>query len=160
MWYLFPVLYYINLYLYAFTFQDIWAIRERITESLLLEGYGYKYDISLPLLDFYKIVEIMRKRLGNKVSRCVAYGHLGDGNLHFNATTQDYDAEVFSLIEPFIYEWTSAKKGSISAEHGIGSKKTKYLHFNKTTKAIEVMRSLKQTLDPKGILNPYKVIPD
>lgn len=102
----------------------------------------------------------MRKRLGNKVTRCVAYGHLGDGNVHFNATTRKFDPEVLSLIEPFIYEWTSERNGSISAEHGIGYKKKNYLHFNKTNEAIKLMRTLKQTLDPKGILNPYKVIPD
>lgn len=102
----------------------------------------------------------MRKRLGNKVTRCVAYGHLGDGNLHFNATTRKFEPEVLSLIEPFIYEWTSKRNGSISAEHGIGYKKKNYLHYNKTKEAIKYMRTLKQMLDPKGILNPYKVIPD
>lgn len=135
-------------------------MRERITESLLMEGCGYKYDISLPLTDFYDIVEVLRKRLGNKVTRCVAYGHLGDGNLHFNATTAEFSQEVLDTIEPFIYEWTAKRNGSISAEHGIGYKKSKYLHFNKTEKAIELMKSLKQLLDTKGILNPYKVIPE
>ncbi|XP_035215514.1 D-2-hydroxyglutarate dehydrogenase, mitochondrial-like isoform X2 [Stegodyphus dumicola] len=140
--------------------KTIWEVRERITEALLLEGYGYKYDISLPLDEFYKIVEIMRERLGQKVTRCVAYGHLGDGNLHFNATSRKFDSSILSLIEPFIYEWTSERKGSISAEHGIGFKKSKYLHFNKTTNAISLMKSMKQMMDPKGILNPYKVLPN
>lgn len=98
--------------------------------------------------------------MGNKVTRCVAYGHLGDGNLHFNATSKKFDPEILSLIEPFIYEWTSNKKGSISAEHGIGHKKTNYLHFNKDAKCIETMKLLKQMFDPKKILNPYKVIPE
>ncbi|GFR02029.1 d-2-hydroxyglutarate dehydrogenase, mitochondrial [Trichonephila clavata] len=78
----------------------------------------YKYDISLQLSDFYKIVEDDEERLGQKVTRCVAYGHLGDGNLHFNATSRTFDPEVLALIEPFIYEWTSKRNGSISAEHG------------------------------------------
>ncbi|GIY83559.1 d-2-hydroxyglutarate dehydrogenase, mitochondrial [Caerostris extrusa] len=66
----------------------LWSIRERITEALLQEGCGYKYDISLPLSDFYKIVEVMRERWVKRVTRCVAYGHVGDGNVHFNATTR------------------------------------------------------------------------
>lgn len=135
-------------------------MRERITEALLHEGCGYKYDVSLPLSDFYKIVEVLRKRLGNRVTRCVAYGHLGDGNLHFNATTRKFDAEVLSLIEPFIYEWISKRSGSISAEHGIGYKKKNYLHFNKSSDEIRIMKDLKRMMDPKGILNPYKVLPD
>jgi D-2-hydroxyglutarate dehydrogenase len=63
-------------------------------------------------------------------------------------------------IEPFIYEWTSRQKGSISAEHGIGFKKRDFMHFSKSEKSIEVMKQLKGTFDPKGILNPYKVLPD
>jgi D-2-hydroxyglutarate dehydrogenase len=63
-------------------------------------------------------------------------------------------------IEPFIYEWTSRQKGSISAEHGIGFKKRDFMHFSKSEKSIEVMKQLKATFDPKGILNPYKVLPD
>ncbi|XP_071042198.1 D-2-hydroxyglutarate dehydrogenase, mitochondrial isoform X1 [Parasteatoda tepidariorum] len=139
--------------------KGIWAVRERITEALLQEGCGYKYDISLPHKDYYDIVKVMRDRLGKKVTRCVGYGHIGDGNVHFNATTREFDPEVLSLIEPFIYEWTAERKGSISAEHGIGYKKTKYLHLNKTDNAIATMKSLKKLFDPKGVLNPYKVIP-
>ncbi|KAG8197492.1 hypothetical protein JTE90_007231 [Oedothorax gibbosus] len=137
----------------------LWSVRERITEALLHEGCGYKYDISLPLKHFYNLVKVMRRRLGTKVTRCVGYGHLGDGNVHFNATTKEFDLEVLNLIEPFIYEWTVQRKGSISAEHGIGYKKTKYLCLNQTDAAIGLMKSLKRLMDPNGILNPYKVLP-
>lgn len=63
-------------------------------------------------------VEDMRERLGDKVIRCVGYGHVGDGNLHLNFTTKEYDPEVMKMIEPFVYEWTSKYSGSVSAEHG------------------------------------------
>ena len=63
-------------------------------------------------------VEDMRTRLGDSVIRCVGYGHVGDGNLHLNMTTSQYDKAVMSRIEPFVYEWTSKYNGSISAEHG------------------------------------------
>lgn len=139
--------------------KTIWAVRERITESLVKEGYGYKYDISLPLSKFYEIVEIMRKRLADRVTRCCGYGHLGDGNVHFNVVTPTFNPDVLGIIEPFIYKWVSEQKGSISAEHGIGLKKKKYLHYCKTPAAISLMRSFKQMMDPKGILNPYKLLP-
>ena len=81
------------------------------------------------------------------------------GNLHFNATSPEYNPEVVGLIEPFLYEYVSERRGSISAEHGIGLSKRKYIHYSRTAPAVELMRQLKQTLDPNGILNPYKTIP-
>ena len=60
----------------------------------------------------------MRERLGDDVIRCVGYGHVGDGNLHLNVTTAEYNKDVMAKIEPFVYEWTSRYNGSISAEHG------------------------------------------
>ena len=60
----------------------------------------------------------MQERLGLDVIRCVGYGHVGDGNMHLNITTKDYDKNVLDKIEPFLYEYTSKVHGSISAEHG------------------------------------------
>ena len=60
----------------------------------------------------------MQERLGSDVIRCVGYGHVGDGNMHLNITTKDYDKNVLDKIEPFLYEYTSKVHGSISAEHG------------------------------------------
>ena len=122
----------------------------------------------------------MRKRLGENCLRCVGYGHVGDSNLHLvrffynflgvkkfplfvifvqNITTKEYSKITDELIEPYIFEWVSAKRGSISAEHGIGFKKTKYLHFSKSDELIHQMRLMKTAMDPNGILNPYKVLP-
>ena len=60
----------------------------------------------------------MKARLGKDIVRCTGYGHIGDGNMHLNITSRQYDQEVMDKIEPFLYEWTSQHKGSISAEHG------------------------------------------
>lgn len=82
----------------------------------------------------------------------------GDGNLHLQVSAPDFDEHVNSKLEPYIFEYCSKLRGSISAEHGIGFKKAKYLHYSKDESAIELMRLMKKTMDPNGILNPYKVI--
>nr|XP_027232605.1 D-2-hydroxyglutarate dehydrogenase, mitochondrial-like isoform X2 [Penaeus vannamei] len=140
--------------------QHIWSLRERIAESLIADGYTYKYDISIPLPHFYKMVEDMREHLGSSIIRCCGYGHIGDGNLHLNITSKEYEKEILSRIEPTIFEWTARVKGSISAEHGLGFKKRNYIHFSKSDGAIGLMKQMKKIMDPNGILNPYKVLPD
>lgn len=84
----------------------------------------------------------------------------GDGNLHLNITSPSKDPALLAAIEPYVYEWTSQWKGSISAEHGLGLKKRNYIYYSKPSEAVALMRSIKAMLDPKGILNPYKTLPD
>jgi D-2-hydroxyglutarate dehydrogenase len=71
----------------------------------------------------------------------------------------NFNQEIYKKVEPFVFEYTSKLNGSISAEHGIGFHKPKYLHFSKSAEAIDMMRQLKTLMDPNGILNPYKVLP-
>ncbi|EGC30035.1 hypothetical protein DICPUDRAFT_158305 [Dictyostelium purpureum] len=138
-----------------------WKLRESITESLGKEGAVYKYDLSLPMDQFYSIVEIMRNKFEGKAN-VVGFGHVGDGNLHLNISTpkKPYQKEIFDMIEPFVYEYTSSHRGSISAEHGIGSMKPNHLHYSKSSNSIHLMKSIKNTMDPNNILNPYKVLPN
>lgn len=139
--------------------KNIWALRERISEGVLREGYVFKYDVSLPLPSFYKVVEVLRERLRDpRIIRISGYGHIGDGNIHIQVSIPKYYEDIASKLEPFIFEYISSLRGSISAEHGIGFKKTKYLHLSRTPSEIELMQQLKLTMDPKGILNPYKVL--
>lgn len=70
----------------------------------------------------------------------------------------EYYEDIAAQLEPFIFEYVSERKGSISAEHGIGFKKTKYLHMSRSPSEIEMMHDLKKLMDPNGILNPYKVL--
>ncbi|XP_050422822.1 D-2-hydroxyglutarate dehydrogenase, mitochondrial-like [Adelges cooleyi] len=143
------------------TINKIWKVRERSIEALMKYGYVYAYDISTPLNCFYDIVELLRDKLKD-VADCKAvcgFGHIGDGNLHLNVATREYNKELSGIIEPFVYGWTSECRGSISAEHGIGYIKRNYLERTKNGKALGLMQSLKHTMDPKCILNPYKVIP-
>lgn len=139
--------------------QELWQIRERIAESHLHEGYTYKYDVSVPVHQLYEPVEFMRTRMGSSVLRCCGYGHLGDGNLHLNFITRTFQQDILDRIEPYFYERLQEMDGSISAEHGLGFKKAKYIHFSKSAAAVELMKRIKSIFDPTGIMNPYKVLP-
>jgi D-2-hydroxyglutarate dehydrogenase len=67
--------------------------------------------------------------------------------------------QLLGLIEPYVYEWTSKHRGSISAEHGLGVMKANEIFYSKSPETVALMASIKKLLDPKGILNPYKVLP-
>nr|CAB3455894.1 unnamed protein product [Digitaria exilis] len=137
---------------------NFWRIREGISEASVKVGAVHKYDLSIPVEKLYDIVEEMRSRLGGK-AEVLGYGHLGDGNLHLNILSSKYDNNILAQIEPFVYEWTSAQRGSISAEHGLGLMKAEKIHFSKSPEAVQLMGSIKKLLDPNLILNPYKVLP-
>ncbi|KAK7094001.1 D-2-hydroxyglutarate dehydrogenase, mitochondrial-like [Littorina saxatilis] len=139
--------------------QAIWGLRERMAEGLLHDGYCYKYDVSLPLPSFYQLVEDMRERVEGSAKRVVGYGHIGDGNLHLNVTSSEYSQHTMDLIEPFIYDWVANYKGSISAEHGLGFKKRDFIYHSKSPSAVALMKQIKNLIDPKGIMNPYKLLP-
>lgn len=141
----------------------LWELRESLPEAVAKAGHGggtLKYDLSLPLSDFYGIVEDARELIGKK-GDVVGWGHVGDGNLHLNIAVADaanVDA-VQTLVEPWVYKWVAAKRGSISAEHGLGQMKAGAIGFSKSAVAVATMRLLKNSLDPNGILNPHKVLP-
>lgn len=140
--------------------QTIWNLRESIAAAGLAAGYMFKYDVSIPQNNYYDLIPILKKRLGDKARLVFGYGHIGDGNIHINVVVPEYNKEVSSLLEPFIFEEVSKVNGSISAEHGIGFRKPKYIHYSKDQSAVQLMKDLKQLMDPNGILNPYKVLPD
>ncbi|KAL2455907.1 D-2-hydroxyglutarate dehydrogenase [Abeliophyllum distichum] len=137
---------------------SFWRIREGIPEALMKAGAVYKYDLSVPPEKMYELVEEMRARLGS-AANVVAYGHLGDGNLHLNISAPQYTDGLLSKIEPFVYEWTSKHRGSISAEHGLGLMKADKIHYSKSPETVLLMAAIKKLLDPNRILNPYKVLP-
>eukprot|EP00750_Incisomonas_marina_P030018 INCI7256.11.p2 GENE.INCI7256.11~~INCI7256.11.p2 ORF type:complete len:386 (-),score=57.82 INCI7256.11:3120-4277(-) len=146
--------------------QALWFLRENITMALKQRGYTHKYDMSLKLPKMYDLVEDTRRQvqtIGNDDNSDVlvcGYGHLGDGNLHLNVNTPGPQkrVEVESALEPFVYQWTAAAGGSVSAEHGIGQLKKKYLSLNRSEVELDLMRQMKALMDPAGILNPGKVL--
>eukprot|EP00326_Haptolina_ericina_P000810 CAMPEP_0181211666 /NCGR_PEP_ID=MMETSP1096-20121128/23921_1 /TAXON_ID=156174 ORGANISM="Chrysochromulina ericina, Strain CCMP281" /NCGR_SAMPLE_ID=MMETSP1096 /ASSEMBLY_ACC=CAM_ASM_000453 /LENGTH=378 /DNA_ID=CAMNT_0023303109 /DNA_START=842 /DNA_END=1978 /DNA_ORIENTATION=+ len=139
-----------------------WRVREGITPSLAQSGAVYKYDVSLPLPELYELVVEMRSRTAHLGAHVSGFGHLGDGNLHLNIHTPgDFEMrpDILTTVEPYVYEWIAARRGSISAEHGVGVMKPAYLHMSKSSSTIELMRRIKHSLDPHNILNPGKVLP-
>ncbi|KAJ2395853.1 D-lactate ferricytochrome c oxidoreductase [Coemansia sp. RSA 2603] len=147
----------------------MWAMREGIPESLGKTGPTYKYDVSIPIPVLYDIVGDIAGRLesaklyspgetGNPVRLVCGYGHIGDGNLHLNVVAEKFEDRITNIFEPYVYEWVSSHRGSISAEHGVGLMKRDYLGYSKSPEMISYMKRIKDLFDPKGILNPYKVV--
>jgi len=148
--------------------RQLWGWREGITEAIGHFGGTYKYDLSIPIKELYSLVEDTRERLNSKglvgdddsypAIAVVGYGHMGDSNLHLNVPVRKYTKEVEEAIEPWVYEWIQKRKGSISAEHGLGIAKKKYIGYQRSDTMLKLMRQIKDLYDPNGIMNPYKYI--
>ncbi|XP_026751344.2 D-2-hydroxyglutarate dehydrogenase, mitochondrial-like [Galleria mellonella] len=140
--------------------QYIWRFRESIPAADLAGAYLYTYDVSLPQNHYYEIVPLLRERLGDKATKVCGFGHIGDGNIHIDVVVPEYSSEITNIIEPFLFEEVAKRNGSVSAEHGVGCRKPHLIHYSVDEDAIQLMRDLKNVMDPNGILNPYKVLPD
>ncbi|XP_021704452.1 D-2-hydroxyglutarate dehydrogenase, mitochondrial isoform X2 [Aedes aegypti] len=138
--------------------KDLWQLRERIPDGTFSNNFCLTYDLSLPLGNFYDIVPAMKTRVGHLVKVVCGFGHIGDSNIHLNIAGDELTPEIRQLVDPYVYEFTSKLRGSVSAEHGIGLLKPKYLKYSKTNESIRLMQQIKAFMDPNGILNPYKVI--
>ncbi|CAI2363917.1 unnamed protein product [Moneuplotes crassus] len=141
--------------------EAIWNCRERIVEGFFKEGMTFKYDFSLPIDKFPVFLDKIRDKLGDH-ARTGGYGHIGDGNIHVNASIKGYDnlklfKELQKELEPWVFSLVEDYEGSISAEHGIGSFKAPYFELNKSNKMVSVMKQIKGVLDPNGIMNPHKL---
>ncbi|MGQ0444711.1 MAG: FAD-binding oxidoreductase [Beijerinckiaceae bacterium] len=145
--------------------ENFWRLRELLPDAQRHEGGSIKHDISVPIADIPAFLDDAARAVTAAIpgARLVAFGHLGDGNIHFNvsqpigADTNAFLArwdEISAIVHGLVIE----RNGSISAEHGIGQLKRELLRQVKGKVAIEVMRAIKQTLDPKHILNPGKVL--
>ena len=145
---------------------NFWHIRESITLAQAQEGLNIKHDISLPVSAIAKFVAQTQAELERAIPgvRLVNFGHLGDGNLHFNVQAPEgVDAAVFlreeeARVNHIVYDAVWHHRGSISAEHGIGSLKVDTLPHYKDPVALALMRQIKQALDPHHVLNPGRVV--
>jgi len=146
--------------------QALWQARERIPLAQAAEGLNIKHDISLPISRIPAFVAAVDAQLQHAFpgARRVTFGHLGDGNLHYNVQApKDQASGDFLLreerrINALVFDTVARHGGSISAEHGIGSLKAGQLPHYKPQVALGMMRSIKQALDPRGILNPGRVL--
>ncbi|MBB6093561.1 FAD/FMN-containing dehydrogenase [Povalibacter uvarum] len=145
--------------------EKFWRLRETIPEAQRREGASIKHDVSVTSSELPRFI-IEASAAIQQISpeaRIIAYGHLGDGNLHFNASQPAQgDASQFESLAPRInravHDLIARYGGSFSAEHGIGQLKRSELQRYKNPVALSVMRTIKQALDPKGIMNPGKVL--
>jgi FAD/FMN-containing dehydrogenase len=146
--------------------QGLWHIRESITLAQVQEGQNIKHDISIPVSRIPAFVAETDALLALEVPgvRLVDFGHLGDGNLHYNVQAPEAsDSKAFVIafedkINTLVFDQVKRYGGSISAEHGVGAQKVNKLPLYKDPTALAMMRAVKQALDPHNLLNPGRVL--
>jgi len=145
--------------------KKLWALRETISEAQKIEGISIKHDVSVPVSRIPEFLALADAALAKAFPgiRVVTFGHVGDGNLHYNLSQTDAHGNAdFIAAQPvvnrLVHDTVHALNGSISAEHGIGQlKREEILHY-KSPVEMALMRSLKQALDPRGLMNPGKLL--
>ncbi|MAC38793.1 MAG: hydroxyacid dehydrogenase [Maricaulis sp.] len=140
--------------------QDLWRLRESIAEAERGQGLAVKHDVSIPVSKMSAFIDVATQRVNRDFPDgiVVAFGHVGDGNVHYNIACIDPDAHAGFMarageMSKIVYDTVDEFGGSISAEHGIGILKREEL-ANRKPVDVKVMRAIKQALDPKGIMNP------
>ena len=146
--------------------KGLWHIRESITLAQVQEGQNIKHDISIPVSRIAAFVAETDALLEQEVPgvRLVDFGHLGDGNLHYNVQApegsdgKDFVRAFEDKINTLVFDQVKRYGGSISAEHGVGAQKVNKLPLYKDPTSLAMMRAVKQALDPQNILNPGRVL--
>ena len=146
--------------------QALWALRENISEAQRIEGISIKHDVSVPVSRIPEFLERAGRALAQRWPdvRVVAFGHIGDGNLHYNLSRPSgADNPAFIAATPevnrIVHDLVAELGGSISAEHGLGQLKREEIARYKSPVEIDLMRSIKRALDPLGLMNPGKLLP-
>ncbi len=144
---------------------DFWRLRESISEAQKREGFSIKHDVSLPISRIPEFLEDAGAALAAEFPgvRVVVFGHLGDGNLHYNLSMpQASDNAALLAATPranrLVHDRVAALEGSISAEHGLGQLKREEIRRYKSPLELELMARIKAALDPRGLMNPGKVL--
>jgi len=139
---------------------NIWGIREDVAVLADEREFDQHFDISIPVGLIGEVIDKISKELKDceGVKTIFPFGHVADGNIHFIIGKDSDDDDLKSQINDIIYNNTKLVDGSISAEHGIGLDKKKYLIKSRSEDEIELMRLIKKSIDPKNILNPGRVI--
>ena len=137
---------------------QLWGIRDDV-EQTFQHAPVFLFDVSLRIPFMADYVSQVNQRLNSHFDEVVNFtlGHMGDGNLHFCIGAGSDSAETRRLVEACVYEPLAAIGGSVSAEHGVGLEKKPYLSIARSSPEVELMRTLKHALDPRGLLNPGKI---
>lgn len=143
----------------------LWALRENISEAQRIDGISIKHDIALPVSKVADFIETAGSTLRETYPniRIVCFGHIGDGNLHYNLSkTEAMENPAFIAATPavnrLVHDLVHEACGSISAEHGLGQLKREEILRYKTATEMNLMRSIKKALDPAGLMNPGKLL--
>jgi FAD/FMN-containing dehydrogenase len=143
----------------------LWSLRENLSEAQKREGASIKHDIAVPVSEISYFLQRATAAVLALLpgARPVSFGHIGDGNIHFNFSAPAGRSEAAFLarweeVQRIVHDIVHELGGSISAEHGIGVQKRDQLPRYKSVLEMELMRTLKRAFDPNNILNPGKVV--
>jgi FAD/FMN-containing dehydrogenase len=146
--------------------QALWAIRELMPESQKFEGGSIKHDVSVPVSKIPQFIIEATRAVENYMpqARVMSFGHMGDGNLHFNVSQplgmdKKKYLDLWNEMNAVVFDVVLKFDGSISAEHGIGRLKKHHMPEIKSAVELQMMRDLKKLFDPTNIMNPGKVLP-
>lgn len=145
--------------------ENLWAIREKLPEAQNHIGVSVKHDVSVPISQIPTFIAEANRRLQDAFPNCrpVAFGHVGDGNIHFNVAQPeqaqpDVFKQAYADVNRVVHDLIAEMNGSISAEHGLGRLRMEEAERYKSEVELDLMRTLKKALDPNNILNPGKVV--
>ncbi|MDQ3934407.1 MAG: FAD-binding oxidoreductase, partial [Actinomycetota bacterium] len=138
--------------------ERLWRLREAQTEAISAVGIPHKLDVGVPLDRLGEFAERVTGLVGeiDPAARTILFGHLGDGNVHVNVLGLDPGDE---RADEAVLRLAAECGGTISAEHGVGVAKARWLSLARSDEEIAAMRALKRALDPEGLLNPGTVLP-
>ena len=143
---------------------QLWKIREELPAAQSREGGSIKHDVSVPVSAAIEFIEKASHAVKSEISgiRVCAFGHIGDGNIHYNLTQPpDMDKQAFldnwECLNRIVHDIVVDMNGSISAEHGIGLLKKMELGHYASSVNLDVMRQIKRAIDPNNIMNPGKI---
>jgi len=134
--------------------ERLWRLREAHTEAISAAGVPHKLDVGVPLEALAPFCDAVRAAMPAG-ARTILFGHLGDGNVHVNVLGPDPADET---VDETVLRLVAEHGGTISAEHGVGVAKARFLHLSRSAAEIDAMRAIKAALDPRATLNPGAVL--